>query len=99
MRQDTDRKMVRCAKVLERMVNQDDVAIDYQYYEDAADVEREDGAGTLLPLWKFEFALPGPLEVLHSKALLIYCVLCCIGYRDGLEPAVLGPVRRQSRIL
>ena len=51
---------------------------DYQYYEDAADAEREDGAGTLLPLWKFEFSLPGPLEVLLSKALLIYSVYCVV---------------------
>ena len=52
---------------------------DYQYYEDAADAEREDGAGTLLPLWKFEFSLPGPLEVLLSKALLI--IVCTVLYR------------------
>ena len=30
------------------------VAIDFKYYEDAAD-EYRDGEGTLLPLWKFSY--------------------------------------------
>eukprot|EP00996_Jenningsia_fusiforme_P005665 NODE_667_length_1996_cov_12.812018_g617_i0.p1 GENE.NODE_667_length_1996_cov_12.812018_g617_i0~~NODE_667_length_1996_cov_12.812018_g617_i0.p1 ORF type:complete len:631 (+),score=160.13 NODE_667_length_1996_cov_12.812018_g617_i0:160-1893(+) len=42
-------------KVMERMVNQNtfnDITDDYKYWEDAADLYKDDG-GTLLPLWKF----------------------------------------------
>eukprot|EP00899_Mesostigma_viride_P011545 jgi/Mesvir1/20391/Mv12295-RA.1 len=47
--------MMKAAKVMERMVNQnsfDDIAQDYKYWEDASDAFRE-MEGTLLPLWKF----------------------------------------------
>eukprot|EP01002_Notosolenus_urceolatus_P013073 NODE_436_length_2087_cov_88.380765_g349_i0.p1 GENE.NODE_436_length_2087_cov_88.380765_g349_i0~~NODE_436_length_2087_cov_88.380765_g349_i0.p1 ORF type:complete len:654 (+),score=236.05 NODE_436_length_2087_cov_88.380765_g349_i0:123-1964(+) len=42
-------------KIMERMVNQNifnEVSDDFKYWEDAADIYKEDG-GTLLPLWKF----------------------------------------------
>ena len=81
-KEEMNKKMIRCARILERMVNQnnyDEIAtghfyfkshvfvfklmfIDYCFYEDAADNNRE-FEGTLLPLWKFEFAEAKELEI------------------------------------
>ncbi|KAE8745338.1 hypothetical protein FOCC_FOCC007886, partial [Frankliniella occidentalis] len=50
-------RSIRAAKTIERMLNQntsDDIAKDCRYYEDGSDEFRE-GAGTLLPLWKFYY--------------------------------------------
>jgi len=47
--------MLRCAKILDRMVNQnmyEEIAMDFKYWEDASDSFRP-GEGTLLPLWRF----------------------------------------------
>eukprot|EP01006_Ploeotia_vitrea_P041816 TRINITY_DN66575_c6_g4_i1.p1 TRINITY_DN66575_c6_g4~~TRINITY_DN66575_c6_g4_i1.p1 ORF type:complete len:627 (+),score=104.57 TRINITY_DN66575_c6_g4_i1:51-1931(+) len=47
--------MLSSLKRMERMVNQNtfnDITDDYKYWEDAADLYKDDG-GTLLPLWKF----------------------------------------------
>eukprot|EP01136_Pigoraptor_vietnamica_P011058 Opistho-1_new@49440 len=49
--------MLRSAKIIERMVNQntfDDIAQDFKYWEDQSD-EFRDNEGTLLPLWKFVY--------------------------------------------
>eukprot|EP01137_Pigoraptor_chileana_P035580 Opistho-2@29840 len=49
--------MVRSAKIIERMVNQntfDDISQDFKYWEDQSD-EFRDSEGTLLPLWKFVY--------------------------------------------
>ncbi|XP_047438686.1 dynein, axonemal, intermediate chain 1, paralog 2 isoform X2 [Mugil cephalus] len=50
-------KVGKASKIFERMVSQntfDDVAQDFQYFEDASD-EFRDQEGTLLPLWKFQY--------------------------------------------
>jgi dynein intermediate chain 1 len=65
-RTETNRKMIRCARILERIVNQNnfsDIALDFRFYEDQADDARETNEGTLLPLWKFVFEKAGQLEV------------------------------------
>jgi dynein intermediate chain 1 len=51
-------EMGKTLAVLERMVNanaEDEIYSDFKYWEDASDSFRE-GAGTCLPLWKFEDA-------------------------------------------
>ncbi|KAF7696719.1 dynein, axonemal, intermediate chain 1, paralog 2 [Silurus meridionalis] len=58
-------KVVKVAKIIERMVTQntfDDIAQDFKYFEDAADEFREQ-EGTLLPLWKFQYEKAKPLTV------------------------------------
>ena len=68
----TNQKMIRCAKILERMVNQnnfDEIAIDYYFYEDLADEQREEG--TLLPLWNFQFEKAQGLEVTASESVVV----------------------------
>ncbi|KAK3524261.1 hypothetical protein QTP70_025852 [Hemibagrus guttatus] len=50
-------KVLKVAKIIERMVTQntfDDIAQDFKYFEDASDEFREQ-EGTLLPLWKFQY--------------------------------------------
>ncbi|XP_043667948.1 dynein intermediate chain 2, ciliary isoform X5 [Vespula pensylvanica] len=50
-------RMLKAAKTLERMVNQniyDEIAQDYRYWNDPSD-EYKDGEGSLLPLWKFNY--------------------------------------------
>ncbi|TSK72118.1 Dynein intermediate chain 2, ciliary [Bagarius yarrelli] len=50
-------KVVKVAKIIERMVTQntfDDITQDFKYFEDASDEFREQ-EGTLLPLWKFQY--------------------------------------------
>ncbi|XP_015178920.1 PREDICTED: dynein intermediate chain 2, ciliary isoform X1 [Polistes dominula] len=50
-------RMIKAAKTLERMVNQnifDEIAQDYRYWDDPSD-EFKDGEGSLLPLWKFHY--------------------------------------------
>ncbi|XP_043501928.1 dynein intermediate chain 2, ciliary isoform X1 [Polistes fuscatus] len=50
-------RMLKAAKTLERMVNQnifDEIAQDYRYWDDPSD-EFKDGEGSLLPLWKFHY--------------------------------------------
>ena len=46
--------MARSLKIIERMVMQnfyDEITMDYKYWNDEADMFREEG--NLLPLWKF----------------------------------------------
>ncbi len=55
--EELNRKLLKAARILERMVNQNtynDIALDFKYWEDASDEFRET-EGTLLPLWKFAF--------------------------------------------
>ncbi|KAK2585476.1 hypothetical protein KPH14_010133 [Odynerus spinipes] len=50
-------RMLKAAKTLERMVNQnifDEIAQDYRYWDDPSD-EYKGGEGSLLPLWKFNY--------------------------------------------
>lgn len=51
-------KISRASKIIERMVNQNthtDISEDYKYFEDESDTFRENGRGTLLPLWRFSY--------------------------------------------
>ena len=62
---EVNKRMLRAAKILERMVNQntyDEIAQDFRFYEDASDEFRE-FEGTLLPLWKFGFERAKKLEI------------------------------------
>lgn len=62
-------RVSRAAKIVERMVNQnnfDDVAQDFKYWEDPSD-EYRDPEGTLLPLWKFS----------HDKAKKLAVTALC----------------------
>jgi len=48
--------MARSLKIIERMVMQnfyDEITMDYKYWNDEADLYRDAGEGSLLPLWKF----------------------------------------------
>ena len=59
------RKLLKAARILERMVNQNtynDIAQDFKYWEDASDEFRET-EGTLLPLWRFVFEKAKNLEI------------------------------------
>ena len=54
---DVSRRILRSAKVLERMLNLntfDEIAQDFRFWEDQSD-EFKDVEGSLLPLWKFSF--------------------------------------------
>jgi dynein intermediate chain 1 len=60
-----NRKLLKAAKILERMVNQNtynDIAQDFKYWEDASDEFRET-EGTLLPLWRFVFEKAKNMEI------------------------------------
>merc|ERR1719361_692247 len=60
-----EKKMIRAARIVERMINQNiynDIAQDFKYWEDASDEFRET-EGTLLPLWKFSFEKAKKLEI------------------------------------
>ena len=63
--EDVDDRILRSAKVLERMVNLntfDDIAQDFRFWEDQSD-EFKDIEGSLLPLWKFSFERAKNLEI------------------------------------
>ena len=62
---EVNKKLLKAAKILERMVNQNtynDIAQDFKYWEDASDEFRET-EGTLLPLWRFVFEKAKNLEI------------------------------------
>ena len=62
---EVNKKLLKAAKILERMVNQNtynDIAQDFKYWEDASDEFRET-EGTLLPLWRFVFEKAKSLEI------------------------------------
>ena len=62
---EVNKKLLKAAKILERMVNQNtynDIAQDFKYWEDASDEFRET-EGTLLPLWRFVFEKAKALEI------------------------------------
>ena len=62
---EVNRKLLKAARILERMVNQNtynDIAQDFKYWEDASDEFRET-EGTLLPLWRFVFEKAKNLEI------------------------------------
>ena len=54
---DVSKRILRSAKILERMLNLntfDEIAQDFRFWEDQSD-EFKDAEGSLLPLWKFSF--------------------------------------------
>ena len=58
-------RMLKSAKILERMVNLntfDEIAQDFRFWEDASD-EFKDVEGSLLPLWRFSLTEAKDLEV------------------------------------
>lgn len=58
-------RIARASQIVERMVNQntyDDIAQDFQYWEDPSD-EYRDNEGTLLPLWRFSYEKAKKLAV------------------------------------
>ena len=58
-------RMLKSAKILERMVNlntYDEIAQDFRFWEDASD-EFKDVEGSLLPLWRFSLSEAKDLEV------------------------------------
>ena len=58
-------RMLKSAKILERMVNLntfDEIAQDFRFWEDASD-EFKDVEGSLLPLWRFSLSEAKDLEV------------------------------------
>jgi dynein intermediate chain 1 len=62
-------RISKASKIVERMINQNtfnDIADDYKYFNDDADEFRENGQGTLLPLWKFSYDLTNKLAVTSS---------------------------------
>ena len=75
-------KVVKAAKIVERMVNQntyDEIAQDFKYYEDNAD-EFRDQEGTLLPLWKFSCEKSKKLSVTSMAWNKKYYDLFAIAY-------------------
>jgi dynein intermediate chain 1 len=80
--EDVDRRILRSAKVLERMVNLntfDDVAQDFRFWEDQSD-EYKDVEGSLLPLWKFSFERAKKLEITGLCWNPKYCDLFAATY-------------------
>ena len=60
-----NKKLLKAATILERMVNQNiynEIAQDFRFWEDASDEFRET-EGTLLPLWNFTFDRAKKLEI------------------------------------
>jgi dynein intermediate chain 1 len=59
------KRILRSAKVLERMLNLntfDEIAQDFRFWEDQSD-EFKDVEGSLLPLWRFSFEAAKNLEI------------------------------------
>ncbi|KAJ1527147.1 hypothetical protein ONE63_008680 [Megalurothrips usitatus] len=89
-------RSIRAAKTIERMLNQntsDDIAKDCRYYEDGSDEFRE-GAGTLLPLWKFHYE---PTKKFHVTNICwnpryqdMFAVT--LGYLEFMKQAAAGAV-------
>ena len=58
-------RMLKAAKVLERMVNLntfDEIAQDFRFWEDYSD-EYKDTEGSLLPLWRFSLSETGAQDM------------------------------------
>ncbi|XP_063727377.1 dynein intermediate chain 2, ciliary-like isoform X2 [Symsagittifera roscoffensis] len=69
--------------ILERMVNQntfDEISEDFKYYEDPADEYKDNGNGTLLPLWTFSNERTKRLAVTALKFNPLYSDLFTVGY-------------------
>jgi dynein intermediate chain 1 len=69
-------RMIKPAKIIERMVNQnvyDEIAQDFKYWEDESD-EFKGGQGTLLPLWKFTYS--------KAKKLMVTAICWNAKYKD-----------------
>ena len=50
----------RVARISERIVNQNtfhELADDFKFFNDTSDEFRENGEGTLLPLWKYNYSV------------------------------------------
>ena len=50
----------RVARISERIVNQNtfhELADDFKFFNDTSDEFRENGEGTLLPLWKYSYSV------------------------------------------
>ncbi|XP_075247342.1 dynein intermediate chain 2, ciliary-like isoform X2 [Convolutriloba macropyga] len=70
-------------KILERMVNQntfDEISEDFKYYEDPSDEYKDNGNGTLLPLWTFSNERTKKLACTALKFNPLYSDLFTVGY-------------------
>ena len=82
---DTETRMLKSAKILERMVNlntYDDIAQDFRFWEDQSD-EFKDTEGSLLPLWRFNLSSEVGCEDLEVTGLCwnpVYSDLFAVSY-------------------
>ncbi|XP_046398571.1 dynein intermediate chain 2, ciliary [Ischnura elegans] len=75
-------RMLRAAKRLERMLNQniyEEISHDFKYWEDPSDEYREE-EGTLLPLWKFSYDRTRKMNVTALSWNPEYKDLFAVGY-------------------
>lgn len=60
------KKLGRALKIMERMIHTNSEAEDFtyfKYYEDKNEAKREDGRGSFMPLWRFEYEPAGRKSV------------------------------------
>ncbi|XP_071455026.1 dynein intermediate chain 2, ciliary [Hetaerina americana] len=89
-------RMLRAAKTLERMLNQntyEEISQDFKYWEDPSDEYREE-EGTLLPLWKFNYDRTRKMNVTALSWNPQYKDLFSVGYGsfDFSKPCMEGCV-------
>ncbi|KAG8226994.1 hypothetical protein J437_LFUL000299, partial [Ladona fulva] len=89
-------RMLRAAKTLERMMNQntyEEIAHDFKYWEDPSDEYREE-EGTLLPLWKFYYDRTRKMNVTALTWNPRYNDMFAVGYGsfDFTKPSNEGCV-------
>ena len=75
-----EERMLKSAKILERMVNLntfDGIAQDFRFWEDASD-EFKDVEGSLLPLWRFSLSEAKDLEITSMCWNPEYCDLFAV---------------------
>ena len=97
---DVSKRMLRSAKVLERMLNltiHDEIAQDFRFWEDLSD-EFKEGEGSLLPLWKFKFDVAKELEITSTCWNHKYSDLFAASYGsyDFYKQVKLTSRRRES---
>jgi len=80
---DLKASMSQPLKILERMVNQntfDEISEDFKYYEDPSDEYKDNGNGTVLPLWTFSNERTKKLACTALKFNPLYSDLFTVGY-------------------
>ena len=72
----------KSARITERIANQNTfhaIADDFKFFNDTSDEFRENGEGTLLPLWKYNFAKAKRLSVTATQWSPKYSDLFAVG--------------------